>query len=194
MSESPQVTCRETELSLKFSPNFLKDGTFEPQILTCEMPWKVETFTLEKLQCYATCRSLLSLLKCQSQAQTTQLCVSPRSYGVTSTGSQQCYQRAGFAQVVLAGWWSGGSLNKASLSAVKKDIFSALGMVPHPHPASFPHPSRSTTNTHRHPHLPGQVNLYLKRRELKDMSGYPELHQGKPKQMNSFFFFPSRDL
>lgn len=95
-----------------------------------------------------------------------------------STGSEQCYQRAGFAQVVLAAWWSGGSLNKASLSAVKKDIFSALGMAP---PAPFLHPSRSTTNTHRHTHLPGQVHLSRKRRELKDMSGYPELHQGKPK-------------
>ena len=82
---------------------------------------------------------------------------------MTSTRSEQCYQRAGSARVVLAAWWSGGSLNKASLSAVKRDIFSALGMAT---PAPFPHPSRSATG-HTDTHLPGQVHLPRKRRELK---------------------------
>lgn len=61
------------------------------------------------------------------------------------------------------GWWSEGSLNKARLCVVKKDIFSALG------------------SKNKNTQLPGQVKLLPKRRELKNMSGYPELRQGKPK-------------
>lgn len=116
--------CPTTQLRWPRSPQTTLQKRRNIGILDCDVRnavgGKVKPFTLCKSQGGATCRSLLSLCKCPSQAWTAQRCVPLRSCGARSlAGLGHRFCPSG------AGCWSGGSLNKACLSVVKKDIFSA---------------------------------------------------------------------